>query len=635
MTVTVVPPPEIRSFAASPQTIQAGATATLSWEAEGATTLRLEPGIGDVADRTAATVTPGETTTYTLVAANTVGGVERADTAEVTVRVTAGPPPVIDSFWVAPDTIITRGDGARVRWAVRRAASLSIGPGVGDVTGGTAVTVTPGETTTYTLVATNTFDGVVQTDTAEVRLTVVPPPAIDTFWADPAEITQGSSSRLNWEVTGADSLFIGPGVGVVTDSTGRTVRPQRTTVYTLTATNAADSSVTKQTTVQVERVPVPPVIQSFDASAGLVDAGARVTLSWNVLYEDRLEIDPGNHDVTGQTNIVLRPTANTTYRLTASNADGTVTSTVSVRVRPVIDSFRARPATIQAGQSSTLSWVVLGANSVTLDGSPVGSTDSRSVTPDRTTTYTLIATSPHGADTATVRVTVTSEPEPEPHIVSFSASPGVVDAGEQARLSWDVLYADELRIDQGVGEVTGQTSIVVNPTGNTLYTLTASNDVGTVTDTVSVWVRPVIRSFTASPGTITAGDTSALSWGRGCGDHGYARRRHCDGDPRGGDPGHVEDVHARGHKPARIQHSDRPSTGGGGTTAGGGDLRRPDFDSEGRLGDVDMDVAERFARDEHHRSRRGHGRERHRGRSPDRNQDLQDHGEEQVRYGHR
>ena len=68
--------------------------------------------------------------------------------------------------------------------------------------------------------------------------------------------------------------------------------------------------------------------------------------------------------------------------------------------------FNAFPEGIEEGGSSTLSWDVRGAETVTLNGEPVEPIDSVEVTPEETTTYTLIATDSEG-DTEERSVTVT------------------------------------------------------------------------------------------------------------------------------------------------------------------------------------------------------------------------------------
>jgi hypothetical protein len=75
---------------------------------------------------------------------------------------------------------------------------------------------------------------------------------------------------------------------------------------------------------------------------------------------------------------------------------------------PIINSFSANPSIIIVGESSTLSWSVTDATSVTIDQSvgSVASTGTTAVTPATTTTYTLTATNVTGSVTASVTVTV-------------------------------------------------------------------------------------------------------------------------------------------------------------------------------------------------------------------------------------
>ena len=74
---------------------------------------------------------------------------------------------------------------------------------------------------------------------------------------------------------------------------------------------------------------------------------------------------------------------------------------------PVLHSFAAQPAAIAPGQSSTLSWNVSGATTLTLDplhGAVTGA--SVGVTPSVTTTYTLTAANAAGTNRANATVTV-------------------------------------------------------------------------------------------------------------------------------------------------------------------------------------------------------------------------------------
>ncbi len=83
------------------------------------------------------------------------------------------------------------------------------------------------------------------------------PPEIISLSADPATINAGDSSTLSWQVNGATSLSISPGVGVVTGSSIE-VSPANTTEYTLTATNAHGSDSDEVTVTVIEPPPAGP-----------------------------------------------------------------------------------------------------------------------------------------------------------------------------------------------------------------------------------------------------------------------------------------------------------------------------------------------------------------------------------------
>jgi peptidoglycan-associated lipoprotein len=77
-------------------------------------------------------------------------------------------------------------------------------------------------------------------------------------------------------------------------------------------------------------------------------------------------------------------------------------------------SLSASPDTIQAGQSTTLTWQTQNATDVTLDGNKVDPNGSRTEKPAQSTTYRLTAKGEGGTQEATARVTVTPPPPPPP-----------------------------------------------------------------------------------------------------------------------------------------------------------------------------------------------------------------------------
>jgi len=91
-----------------------------------------------------------------------------------------------------------------------------------------------------------------------------------------------------------------------------------------------------------------------------------------------------------------------------------------------------------------------------------------------------------GNVTATVIVT---EAIPNPVILSFDADPGAINPGGTSTLSWEVTGAATVHIDHGVGSVALSGTRDVSPGETTIYTLTATNEAGSVNATVQITVE--------------------------------------------------------------------------------------------------------------------------------------------------
>ncbi|HIL55080.1 MAG TPA: hypothetical protein EYG40_08585, partial [Verrucomicrobia bacterium] len=78
--------PKIASFSASSTSIGAGDSVTLSWEITDATAISIDNGVGDVSDATETSISPSETTTYTITATDAD---DISQTASVTVTIQA------------------------------------------------------------------------------------------------------------------------------------------------------------------------------------------------------------------------------------------------------------------------------------------------------------------------------------------------------------------------------------------------------------------------------------------------------------------------------------------------------------------------------------------------------------------
>ncbi len=144
--------PIIESFTVTPESVIEGQVSQLQWSIVGAGTASISHGIGDVApDSGQASVTPAETTLYTLSAGNACGTVQ----AEALLTVVPCSEPEAAYFYASPRRVGEEGM-SRLYWSLSGADEVSIEPFVGTVDPGTGyVDVSPVVSTVYTLTGTN------------------------------------------------------------------------------------------------------------------------------------------------------------------------------------------------------------------------------------------------------------------------------------------------------------------------------------------------------------------------------------------------------------------------------------------------------------------------------------------------
>ena len=103
-----------------------------------------------------------------------------------------------------------------------------------------------------------------------------------------------------------------------------------------------------------------------------------------------------------------------------------------------------------------------------------------------------------------------------PWVFGFEASPERVYPGAASTLTWATsLSEDALVIEPGSLDVLGETSTIVNPTSNTVYTIVASNADGSVTNTAEVAIitnKPIIQAFASSDYLVNIGEPFILNW---------------------------------------------------------------------------------------------------------------------------
>jgi len=271
-------------------------------------------------------------------------------------------------------------------------------------------------------------------------------------------------------------------------------------LFLLTVRNSAGLSASARVRVTTTS-PQNAIILFFTANPSTINKGQSSTLSWSTQNATSVTISGiGSVPVSG--SHAVSPTQNTVYTLTASNSTSSVTATAAVNVgsgttagQPLIITFSANPTTINKGQSSTLSWQVQNATTVTISPTVgnVAENGSQSVSPATTTTYTLTASNADGQTaTANATVNVNTGPTPAPSITSFTANPSTITtAGGSSVLTCNATNATSVVITgSGVTGANGSSSATttVTPSATTTYTCTATGAGGSTSQTVTVTV---------------------------------------------------------------------------------------------------------------------------------------------------
>ena len=233
--------PKIDSLFATPSAISAGASSTIAWTASNFDSLTLDPGGINVTALSDISVMPGATTAYTLTAQKGAVTV----TSEVTVVVDELPE--INSF-TTTDFLIAPGGSTTLQWDVSGADSVSIAPQPGAVSSVGSSSVSPAETTTYTLTATNGTGSV----DADVEIVVDALSAAIIHCWDPSLPNQTSGAILdsvggkNFDITGGNLL-----TGLTSQNTSLTAAITRVNPAAVTGGDMGLGFPLKDTTFEI------------------------------------------------------------------------------------------------------------------------------------------------------------------------------------------------------------------------------------------------------------------------------------------------------------------------------------------------------------------------------------------------
>ncbi len=460
-------------------------------------------------------VSPEQTTTYTVTV--TQNGCLSSDDVIVTVK----PRPVINAgndvdIYSGQSTILTATGEGTFEW------------NTGETTA--SITVSPSETTTYTV--TNTFDGCTNSD--NIVISVLDEVIITAHIGEDITICEGFYSTLTVSATGGQPPYSYLwNTGETTESI--TVVPNNTATYTVTVTDALSNSTTSSAEVFVNSVPIANAGEDADIfygeSATLTALGGSEYLWDNGQTTQSIVVSPtddknysvevfengcsstddvwvildvkatASEDVTicqgestnlhasgGSTflwsngattqSIEVNPNQTTTYSVTVSHGDLSDEATVQVFVNLLPNADAGEDVTIEEGQNVTLS--ASGGNSYIWN---TGDTAQNiSVSPSETTTYTVesIINGCSSFDEVTVTVVPLVDADAGDDVDSCQGETVVLTATGGQFFEWST------------GETTA--SISVSPFETTTYSVTVSNGISSQTVDVTIITEDCIAT---------------------------------------------------------------------------------------------------------------------------------------------
>ena len=372
---------------------------------------------------------------------------------------------------------IHEGDAVKLVWDTNDATAVSIA-GIGSVVLDGSKDLYPTHSQSYTLTATG--EGGTATCVKSVQVIpkdVVHPAPLCTFSIDPASITEGGAATFTWDTTNATAVSIDT-IGAVTVDGTKVVYPTQTKNYELTATGNG-GTVKCTDSIQVTPKTTQVKCDSFTANKSHIKKGEVVVLTWNTTDAQSVLINEGVGTVALDGNTTVNLFRDTTFTLTARNGSEINTCQVSVGV------------------------------------------DIENTTTTGTTTFTNVNNnynynynsysggSSHNNNNDNVRCD------------SFTVSDSRVEEGDKVTLRWKTTDADDVEINQGVGDVDDDGSEVVTIDEDTTFTLTARDGSDKDTCRVSVKVdenndnndNDKLRcEFSVSDSAIRTGESVILSW---------------------------------------------------------------------------------------------------------------------------
>jgi hypothetical protein len=302
------------------------------------------------------------------------------------------PGPFIESFVSDKDEIVV-GESITLSWSVNGADSVTLS-GVGAVAASDSITLTPADDVQYTLTVGNANGS--KSRSVSVAVKHPGPATYQYFRFTPTALRDPQSVTMQLaeiQLLRGSTPMVPASVRAYGDTRMNAVDGNLGTFWTLTdETDLVYMLIYNEPTmITGYRIATTPNSQDFDPVGWKLE-GSADGFVWDLL-----------DDVTGAVMPTRRQSW--TQALTVNTND------TELAGAPEIDQFNASATSITEGESTTLSWSVSGATSVSIsDLGAVATTGSTVVSPLKTTTYWLSAVNASGTRIASATVNVDSHP---------------------------------------------------------------------------------------------------------------------------------------------------------------------------------------------------------------------------------
>lgn len=270
----------------------------------------------------------------------------------------------------------------------------------------------------------------------------------------------------------------------------------------------------------LQSIQKPPKILSFKSDKKLILDKTSVTFNWKI--EDDATVFLNNINVTGKTKFQIVIRKDTEFELKVSNPFGNASKKIKIETskdKPTIKSFRSNLTNNYVGTNKDimLTWDISNYETIEIVGVADVTNKNRFTinAPKKDTTLTIKATTFFGQiSTKKINLTVNRKP---PQIDDFSTSNNtILDIKKPAILKWQIKGAENIFIDNGIGDVTNKNSVEVIPRVDSVYTIIATSYFGIISrKQVRVQVSkapPKIKKFESNKQLVTKVEDVILYW---------------------------------------------------------------------------------------------------------------------------